>query len=205
MIPICTIFQMGWTVQPPGSIYPSMHFRFQPRYGNPLYLPDQQVGLNTLAVPPRLGRNKKNMRRVDIYNHNWPDVNVSLCNPYPFVINVPLWMNCVSHFFIAMSMRPTVTRLSCGVTVPAEKQLVRRFKVGNNSAARVVVSWKVRSIVNFVKMKSQSCKACRNSEFLLIRDVQGISGQDMPGQSILRAHTLFFFRQIGSDQTQPST
>ena len=27
-----------------------------PRYGNPLYLPDQQVGLNTLAVPPRLGR-----------------------------------------------------------------------------------------------------------------------------------------------------
>ena len=55
------------------------------RYGNPLYLPDQQVGLNTLALPPRL---------------------------------------------------------SCGVTVPAEKQLVRRFKVGNNSAARVVVSWK---------------------------------------------------------------
>lgn len=54
-------------------------------YGNPLYLPDQQVGLNTLALPPRL---------------------------------------------------------SCGVTVPAEKQLVRRFKVGNNSAARVVVSWK---------------------------------------------------------------
>lgn len=87
MIPICTIFQMGWTVQPPGSIYPSMDFCFQPRYGNPLYLPDQQVGLNTLAVPPRLGRNKKNMRRVDIYNHNWPDVNVSLCNPYPFVIN----------------------------------------------------------------------------------------------------------------------
>ena len=34
------------------------------------------------------------------------------------------------------------TRLSCGVTVPAEKQLVRRFKVGNNSAARVVVNWK---------------------------------------------------------------
>lgn len=88
MIPICNIFfkWVGWT-QPPGSIYPSMDFRFQPRYGNPLYLPDQQVGLNTLAVPPRLGRNKKNMRRVDIYNHNWPDVNVSLCNPYPFVIN----------------------------------------------------------------------------------------------------------------------
>ncbi|CAJ1371706.1 unnamed protein product [Effrenium voratum] len=55
-------------------------------FGNPLYLPDQQVGLNTLAMPPRL---------------------------------------------------------SCGVTVPAEKQLIRRFKVGNNSAARVVVNWKV--------------------------------------------------------------
>ena len=25
----------------------------QSRYGNPLYLPDQQVGLNTLALPPR--------------------------------------------------------------------------------------------------------------------------------------------------------
>lgn len=97
-------------------------------------------------------------------------------------------MNCVSDFFIAMSMRPTVTRLSCGVTVPAEKQLVRRFKVGNNSAARVVVSWKVRSIVNFVKMKSQSCKACRNSEFLTN---QACSGDKWPGyaRSIHITHT----------------
>lgn len=46
----------------------------------------------------------------------------------------------------APSLGPNVirSRLSCGVTVPAEKQLVRRFKVGNNSAARVVVNWKVR-------------------------------------------------------------
>lgn len=63
-------------------------------YGNPLYLPDQQVGLNTLASPPRL---------------------------------------------------------LCGVTVPAEKQLMRRFKVGNNSAARVVVNWKI-----FPKLKLEN-------------------------------------------------
>ncbi|CAK9004205.1 unnamed protein product [Durusdinium trenchii] len=69
-------------------------------YGNPLYLPDQQVGLNILSLPPRL---------------------------------------------------------SCGVTVPAEKQLVRRFKVGNNSAARVVVNWKV-----FPKMQLENMAEDRN-------------------------------------------
>ena len=34
------------------------------------------------------------------------------------------------------------------MTVPAEKQLMRRFKVGNNSAARVVVNWKAAFIVD---------------------------------------------------------
>ena len=52
------------------------------------------------------------------------------------------------------------TRLSCGVTVPAEKQLVRRFKVGNNSAARVVVSWKALSCWEWVRMGCwEKCKA----------------------------------------------
>lgn len=52
------------------------------------------------------------------------------------------------------------TRLSCGVTVPAEKQLVRRFKVGNNSAARVVVSWKALSCWEWVGMGCwEKCKA----------------------------------------------
>eukprot|EP00931_Biecheleriopsis_adriatica_P029163 TRINITY_DN17358_c0_g2_i1.p1 TRINITY_DN17358_c0_g2~~TRINITY_DN17358_c0_g2_i1.p1 ORF type:complete len:2291 (+),score=504.51 TRINITY_DN17358_c0_g2_i1:620-6874(+) len=55
-------------------------------FGNPLYLPDQQVGLNIMSVPPLL---------------------------------------------------------SCGITVPAEKQLLRRFKVGNNSSTKVCITWKV--------------------------------------------------------------
>eukprot|EP00440_Ansanella_granifera_P030441 gb/GFBE01033071.1/.p1 GENE.gb/GFBE01033071.1/~~gb/GFBE01033071.1/.p1 ORF type:complete len:2256 (+),score=522.78 gb/GFBE01033071.1/:1-6768(+) len=55
-------------------------------HGNPLYLPDQQVGLNIQSSPPRL---------------------------------------------------------LCGVTVPAEKQLMRRFKVGNNSSTKVHITWMV--------------------------------------------------------------
>jgi hypothetical protein len=55
-------------------------------FGNPLYLPDQQVGLNIQSKPPRL---------------------------------------------------------LCGRTVPAEKLLMRRFKVGNNSSTQVCITWQV--------------------------------------------------------------
>jgi len=54
--------------------------------GSPLYLPDQQVGLDVTAAPPRL---------------------------------------------------------LCGTLVPAEKMSQRVFKVGNNSAAKMRISWKV--------------------------------------------------------------
>eukprot|EP00930_Biecheleria_cincta_P031240 TRINITY_DN21698_c0_g1_i1.p1 TRINITY_DN21698_c0_g1~~TRINITY_DN21698_c0_g1_i1.p1 ORF type:complete len:2245 (+),score=433.56 TRINITY_DN21698_c0_g1_i1:107-6841(+) len=54
--------------------------------GNPLFLPDQQVGLNILSTPPRL---------------------------------------------------------FCGVTVPVEKHMMRRFKVGNSSSTQIVISWKI--------------------------------------------------------------
>ena len=63
----------------------------------------------------------------------------------PFVEGVSLGQKFLP-WFLGFPPPPTHgsthKRLSCGVTVPAEKQLIRRFKVGNNSAARVVVNWK---------------------------------------------------------------
>jgi len=55
-------------------------------FGNPLYLPEQQVGLNLTLDPPRL---------------------------------------------------------LCGIIVPSEKLTTRRFRVGNNSSARMKIAWKI--------------------------------------------------------------
>mmetsp|Transcript_89791 Transcript_89791/g.159654 ORF Transcript_89791/g.159654 Transcript_89791/m.159654 type:complete len:2242 (-) Transcript_89791:140-6865(-) len=91
-------------------------------FGNPLYLPDQQVGLNIMTTPPRL---------------------------------------------------------FCGTTVPAEKLMMRRFKVGNNSSAKVHITWKVypkRQIENnsedrqLVKIALCSAKAGAPDPFVDVDD-----------------------------------
>eukprot|EP00929_Paragymnodinium_shiwhaense_P071991 TRINITY_DN36554_c0_g1_i1.p1 TRINITY_DN36554_c0_g1~~TRINITY_DN36554_c0_g1_i1.p1 ORF type:complete len:2313 (+),score=513.22 TRINITY_DN36554_c0_g1_i1:110-7048(+) len=94
-------------------------------YGNPLYLPDQQIGLSTIEDPPRL---------------------------------------------------------LCGTMVPAEKTLTRHFKVGNNSAAPIKVSWQVlaKSRINsFAEersfMKLALCKKGDEDPF----------AQHCPGQDVV--------------------
>uniref|UniRef100_A0A7S4VFH8 Deleted in lung and esophageal cancer protein 1 Ig-like domain-containing protein n=1 Tax=Alexandrium monilatum TaxID=311494 RepID=A0A7S4VFH8_9DINO len=57
-------------------------------FGNPLYLPEQQVGLNLALDPPRL---------------------------------------------------------NCGIIVPSEKLTTQRFRVGNNSSAKMKIAWKIYS------------------------------------------------------------
>jgi hypothetical protein len=44
---------------------------------------------------------------------------------------------------VALSQHYTPPRLSCGTIVPVEQKATRRFKVGNNSATNIHVSWKV--------------------------------------------------------------
>ena len=127
------------------------------RYGNPLYLPDQQVGLNTLALPPRWDPIAASCVFLDPFFPR-PFENSEPCSLLILLFATEILWTALTVFHDNLSYGSRVlrvlwqwlaftssTRLSCGVTVPAEKQLVRRFKVGNNSAARVVVSWKALS------------------------------------------------------------